>query len=67
MKKVCTNCVNCDYVRGFMITCRCSYDKVDEDGLKWHVQSYGEYHKSHANKCEHYSEEKYDRDEVFVL
>lgn len=66
MIRECTNCVNCDYVRGFMITCRCSYDEI-KDGVKWHVQSVGEYHKSHAKKCEHYSEEEYERDEMFVL
>ena len=67
MIKDCTNCVNCESVRGFMVNCRCSYDEVGEDGTKWHIQ-HGEYcHKSKAKKCEHYTEEPYERDEVFAL
>lgn len=66
MARECTDCVNCVRTRGFMITCQCSYDEI-RDGVKWHVQHGGDYHKSHAQKCEHYSEEEYDRDEVFVL
>lgn len=66
MKLKCTNCVNCDYVRGFMCNCHCSYDE-EKDGAKYHVQC-GQYvHVSHANKCEHYSEEPYDRDKFFIL
>lgn len=64
--KKCTDCVNCDAVRGFMVTCRYSYD-VEKDGVKWHVQ-HGQYVPfSKANKCEYYTEQAYDRDEMFVL
>lgn len=66
MIRECTNCVNCVAVRGFMITCRCSYNE-ERDGIMWHVQSGRDCHKSYARKCEHYSEEEYDRDEVFAL
>lgn len=58
----CKNCVNCDFVWGFMCTCHYSYDKDD-----CHVQVGQDIHRSHANKCEHYSEESYDRDEFFMI
>ena len=65
MKK-CTDCVNCDSVHGFMITCHYSYDTV-KYGVKCHVQHGQDVHVSRANKCDHYSEQQYDRDEMFVL
>lgn len=66
MKLRCTNCVNCDCVRGFMCNCHCSYDE-EIDGVKYHVQR-GQYvHVNHANKFEHYAEEPYDRDKFFIL
>lgn len=58
----CKNCVNCDSVRGFMCTCHYSYDT--DDG---HVQVGQDVHRNHANKCEYYSEEYYERDSMFVL
>lgn len=58
----CAKCVNCDYTWGFMCTCRYSYD--DEKG---HHQVGQDVHRSRANKCDHYSAEKYDRDKMFVL
>lgn len=65
--KKCTDCINCDYVCGFMCTCHCSYNTVDENGQEWHVQSGSDHNIHYANKCEHYTEEPYDRDAVFVL
>lgn len=65
--KKCTDCVNCDSVRGFMCTCHYSYNKVDENGHKWHVQCGRDSNIHHANKCEHFTEVSYDRDEAFVL
>lgn len=62
----CKNCVNCTYVWGFMCTCHVSYDE-ERDGIMWHVQNGKDVHRKYANKCPHYSEEQYDRDEVFVL
>lgn len=62
----CTNCINCDSVHGFLCTCHCSYNTVDENGHKWHVQSGADHNILYANKCEHYTEEPYDRDAVFV-
>ena len=64
--KSCVNCVNCDLVRGFMVTCHYSYDEQREDGM-YHVQVGQDVHKNQANKCGHYSEEKRDRDAFFVL
>lgn len=63
----CTDCVNCDFVRGFMCTCYYSYDTVDDNGHKWHVQSGRDSNINYANKCEHYANVMYNRDEVFVL
>lgn len=60
--KDCKNCVNCDFVWGFMCTCRYSYDK---DGR--HHQVGKDVHRGTACKCEHYTTEKYDRDKMFVL
>lgn len=51
MIRECTNCVNCESVRGFMVTCHCSYDEM-RDGILWHVQSGRDCHKSYARKCE---------------
>ena len=64
--KKCTDCVNCDYIRGFMVTCHYSYNE-ERDGRMWHVQCGQDVHYSRANKCEHYAEQTYDRDEIFVL
>ena len=58
----CKNCVNCDFVWGFMCTCHYSYN--DEEG---HHQVGQDVPRKRADKCEHYTEEKYDRDEMFVL
>ena len=62
MRKDCNNCVNCDFVRGFMSTCHYSYDT--ETG---HIQVGQDVHRSHANKCEHYMDKPYKRDTIFVL
>ena len=64
--KKCTDCVNCDAVHGFIVTCRCSYDE-ERDGHLWHIQCGQDVHYSRANKCDHYSEKPYGRDEMFVL
>lgn len=64
--KDCKDCVNCDFLHGFMCTCHCSYDEI-VDGVKYHVQTGQDVHRSHANKCEHYTTQKYNRDEVFIL
>lgn len=66
LKRNCKKCVNCDGERGFMVTCHYSYDEII-DGVKYHVQTGQDCHMSKANKCEHYTEENYDRDEIFVL
>ena len=58
----CKNCLNCDFVWGFMCTCHYSYN--DEEG---HHQVGQDVPRKRADKCEHYTEEKYDRDEMFVL
>ena len=58
----CKNCVNCDFTRGFMCTCHYSYDTETE-----HIQVGQDVHRNRANKCEYYSEEEYERDEIFVL
>lgn len=58
----CINCVNCDNIKGFMCSCHYSYDTEDT-----HVQV-GQYvPRNKANKCEFYSTEEYDRDDLFVL
>ena len=62
VKKDCANCVNCDSLHGFMATCHYSYD---DDG--YHHQVGQDVHRKYARNCEFYTEEKYDRDEVFVL
>lgn len=67
MNRDCKNCYNCDFIWGFMATCHYSYDEEDADGNKWHYQCGQDVHRSRANKCKHYTEEKYDRDEIFVL
>ena len=61
-EKDCERCVNCDSLHGFMCTCRYSYDK---DG--YHYQVGQDVHRSRANKCEFYTEERYSRDLLFVL
>lgn len=66
MERDCKNCVNCDYVRGFMCTCHYSYD-FEENGRKIHVQRGQDVHRKQANKCDFYSEELYNRDEIFIL
>ena len=66
MSKKCTDCVNCDSVRGFICTCHYSYDE-ERGGVKYHVQCGQDVHISKANKCNYYSEQAYDRDEMFVL
>ena len=60
--KDCKNCVNCDSLHGFMCTCHYSYN--DDEG---HHQVGQDVHRKTANKCDFYTEEKYDRDEMFVL
>lgn len=65
--RTCTNCVNCDAVRGFMCTCHYSYDFVDENGESWHRQVGQDVNIKRANKCEQYMEMPYDRDQLFVL
>ena len=62
MNKDCKNCVNCDFVKGFMCTCHYSYDTETS-----HIQVGQDVHRRNANKCEHYTEESYKRDAVFVL
>ena len=62
----CKNCVNCDFIKGFMCTCRYSYDEM-QDGTMFHVQVGKDVHRSRANKCEYYSEEEYERNEIFVF
>ena len=49
-----------------MCTCRYSYDEM-QDGTMFHVQVGQDVHRSRANKCEYYSEEEYERDEIFVF
>lgn len=61
MKKDCKNCNNCDFVRGFMCTCHYSYDTETE-----HVEVGQDVHRSHANKCDYYTEEKKERG-MFIL
>ena len=61
-EKDCKNCFNCDFVRGFMATCHYSYD---EGGF--HCQVGQDIHRNTANKCKYYTEDKYDRDKMFVL
>jgi len=58
----CKNCMNCDFIWGFMCTCHYSYN--DEEG---HHQVGQDVPRKRADKCEQYTEEKYDRDEMFVL
>lgn len=58
----CKDCVNCDFIWGFMCTCHYSYN--DEEG---HHQIGQDVPRKRADKCEHYTKEKYDRDEMFVL
>ena len=58
----CKDCMNCDFIWGFMCTCHYSYN--DEEG---HHQVGQDVPRKRADKCEHYTEEKYDRDEMFVL
>ena len=58
----CKDCINCDFIWGFMCTCHYSYN--DEEG---HHQIGQDVPRKRADKCEHYTEEKYDRDEMFVL
>lgn len=58
----CKDCMNCDSIWGFMCTCHYSYN--DEEG---HHQIGQDVPRKRAEKCEHYTEEKYDRDEMFVL
>lgn len=58
----CTNCANCDYRRGFMVTCHYSYD---EDG--WHHQVGQDVPFQTAEKCKYYTEDGTGRDEFFVL
>lgn len=65
--KDCRDCINCDFIWGFMCTCHYSYDEVREDGSKWHVQSGSDQNRKKANKCEHYTPQPYDRDKVFIL
>ena len=67
MKRDCKDCVNCDFIRGFMCTCHRSYDETRADGSKWHVQVGEDCHRNRANKCEHYSTQEYNRDKIFVL
>lgn len=61
-EKDCKYCVNCDFVWGFMCTCRYSYDK---DGC--HVQVGHDVHRGKAQKCEYYTTKSYDKDEFFIL
>ena len=58
----CKDCMNCDFIWGFMCTCHYSYN--DEEG---HHQLGQDVSRKRADKCEHYTEGKYDRDEMFVL
>lgn len=61
-EKDCKDCVNCDSLHGFMCTCHYSYDEGNK-----HIQVGQDIHRSAANKCKHYTTEKYDRDLFFVL
>ena len=61
-KRDCKDCVNCDFIWGFMATCHYSYD--DEKG---HYQVGQDVNRGRADKCEHYTTEKYDRDTFFAL
>lgn len=65
--KKCTSCMNCDFVWGFMCTCHYSYNMMDENGVNWHVQHGADHNIKYANRCEHYTETQYNRDEMFVL
>lgn len=65
MAKDCKNCFNCDSLHGFMATCRRSYYE-EREGTLWHVQHGEDVHRTRANKCEHYTEEEYERG-TFVL
>ena len=60
--KDCADCVNCDVVRGFMVTCRYSYD----DG-NYHHQVGQDVHRKKAQNCDFYTTEKYNRDSFFAL
>lgn len=62
----CKNCVNCDFVWGFMCTCRYSYNDL-VDGESFHHQIGQDVNRLKANTCKFYTEETYDRDEVFVI
>ena len=58
----CADCFNCDGIRGFMCTCRYSYDTEDA-----HVQVGQDVPRSTARKCDFYTTKAYDRDVVFAL
>lgn len=60
--KDCKNCVNCDFIWGFMCTCHYSYDT--EEG---HYQVGQDVHRSRAGKCDYYTEQEYGRDKMFIL
>ena len=57
--KDCKDCINCDSIRGFMCNCRYSYD--DNAG---HYQIGQCVNRKTAERCEHYADKPYDRDEV---
>lgn len=62
MKRDCKSCANCDGVRGFMCSCRYSYD--DAEG---HHQCGQDVPRSTADGCNYYTEQAADRDKFFIL
>ncbi len=60
--KDCINCVNCDFIHGFMCTCHYSYD--DKYG---HHQIGQDVNRKKADNCDYYTENPYNRDNFFVL
>lgn len=61
--KDCKDCVNCDFIRGFMCSCHYSYNTKDS-----HIQvGQDNVNRKRANKCDFYTTEKYDRDKFWAL
>ena len=58
----CANCTNCDFIRGFMCTCHYSYDTETS-----HIQVGQDVHRNHAAKCDHYTDQSYNRDTIFII
>lgn len=60
--KDCKDCINCDSVRGFMCSCHYSYTNDTR-----HCQVGQHVNRKTAERCEHYADTPYERDEVFVI